>query len=57
LALIDGRLDVEEAFAAARVDEIYQEQRWGKDDEVSAKSAAKRRELSEISRFIELLRQ
>jgi len=57
LALIDGRLDVEEAFAAARVDEIYQEQRWGKDDEATAKSAAKQRELSEISRFIELLRQ
>jgi len=57
VALIDGRLDVEEAFAAARVDEIYQEQRWGKDDEATAKSGAKRRELSEISRFIELLRQ
>jgi chaperone required for assembly of F1-ATPase len=55
LGLIDGRLDAGEAIAAAELDENYQAERWGKDPEIAAKSAAKRRELIEISRFIELL--
>jgi len=57
LALMECRLDVEQAFGAALVDDIYQEERWGRDEEMSAKTAAKKRELSEISRFIELLAQ
>jgi chaperone required for assembly of F1-ATPase len=55
LGLLDGRLDAGEAMAAAELDENYQAQRWGKDREIAVKSAAKSRELIEISRFIELL--
>ncbi len=57
LALIDGRLDAGQAMAAAQVDEDHQAERWGRDLEIAAKSAAKGRELIEITRFIELLKK
>ena len=39
LALIEGRLDAEAAFAASELDESFQIEAWGEDSE-----AAKRRE-------------
>ena len=57
LALADGRLDVENAFVAAHLDEIYQWERWGKDDEAAAKAEKERRELTEIARFIRSARR
>jgi len=56
LALADGRLDVESAFAAAHVDEIYQWERWGKDAEAVTKAEEERLELTEIVKFIESAR-
>ena len=57
LALNDGQLDAGQAMAAAQVDEDHQAERWGRDLEIAAKSAAKGRELIEITRFIELLKK
>jgi chaperone required for assembly of F1-ATPase len=57
LALYEGRLGPEEAFAAANLDKIYQAERWGWDQQESAKAAVERAELNQISRFFELLRK
>jgi chaperone required for assembly of F1-ATPase len=55
LALSERKLDSEQAFAAANLDKIYQAERWGWDPQESAKAAAERAELNQISRFLELL--
>jgi len=57
LGFVDRYIDAAQALNAANVDDIYQEERWGKDEEMTAKTAAKQRELSAISRFLELLAQ
>jgi len=54
LALSERKLDAEEAFAAANLDKIYQAEHWGWDEQASAKAAAERAELDQISRFLEL---
>lgn len=56
LALGERRLGPDDAFAAANLDKIYQAERWGWDDQASAKAASEREELNQISRFFELLR-
>lgn len=40
LALRDGRIDADEAMAAARLDEIFQEEQWGVDAEAAARADA-----------------
>jgi chaperone required for assembly of F1-ATPase len=55
-ALAERRLTPDEAFDAANIERIYQAERWGWDDQASAKAAAERAELNQISRFLELLR-
>jgi chaperone required for assembly of F1-ATPase len=39
LALRDGRLDAAAAMAASRLDEIYEEERWGVDEEAAQRAA------------------
>ena len=56
LALIDGRLSAGEAFAAAELDRLHQEEVWGRDDEADRVARAKAEELAEIARFSELLK-
>ena len=56
LALADRKLDSEQAFAAANLDKIYQAERWGWDQQETAKATVERAELNQISRFLELLR-
>jgi chaperone required for assembly of F1-ATPase len=57
LALAEQRLSVDDAVAAANLDRFYQAERWGWDEQASAKVAAERVELNQISRFLELLRK
>jgi chaperone required for assembly of F1-ATPase len=57
LALDEGVLDADAALAAARLDEIYQAEKWGLDPEAEARVGAQVRVLRELSRFLELLRQ
>jgi len=55
LALSERLLDPETAFAIANLDKVYQAERWGWDEQDSAKAAIERDELNQISRFLELL--
>ena len=54
LALSEGRLDADEAFAAAQLDEIYQSEKWGEDPEALNRSSSKAAELAHIARFFRL---
>ncbi len=56
LALADGRLDADAAFAAAELDSTYQIERWGEDPALTARHAAIRRDLSDAHRFFTLAR-
>ena len=51
LALSERKLDPDEAFAAANLDKIYQAERWGWDEQETAKAAAERAELNQISQI------
>ncbi|MDH3239861.1 MAG: hypothetical protein OEO83_04260 [Alphaproteobacteria bacterium] len=55
LALARGRIDAAEAFAAATVDEIYQAERWGADEEASRGREATALDLRQAAQFLELL--
>lgn len=54
LALADGHVDCDAAFAAAEHDRLYQIERWGEDPAMSAKQAAIRSDLSDAQRFLRL---
>ena len=56
LALVDGRIDAEAAFAAAELDETYQIERWGEDPEAVRRRAAVKADLEAAARLIALLR-
>jgi chaperone required for assembly of F1-ATPase len=52
LALLEGRLDAAAAFAASRIDETYQEERWGVDAEAAARTERLAAELAVVERMI-----
>ena len=52
LALSEGRLDADEAFAVAQLDELYQAEKWGQDPEALIRSRSKGGELTHIARFL-----
>lgn len=51
-----GRLSVDEAWAAATVDETWQREQWGRDAEAEAYAALRRAEFEAASRCLRLLR-
>ncbi|WP_370336516.1 ATP12 family chaperone protein [Parvularcula marina] len=55
-ALEGGEADADEVFAAARLDETYQEEKWGVDEEAAARAANIRRDFDDVVRFLELSR-
>ncbi|MBM3571378.1 MAG: ATPase [Alphaproteobacteria bacterium] len=55
LALAAGRLDHEQAFAAAQLDECFQIEKWGEDPEAAARRLAIRADLAAAARFWRLL--
>lgn len=55
LALAHGRLTGEEAFDASRVDEAFQERRWGVDAEAADRTARLRAEAAMLQRWFEAL--
>jgi chaperone required for assembly of F1-ATPase len=57
LALLDGRLDAAEAFAAAQLDESFQIEAWGEDTEQAERRAALAAEIAAAVRFTSLLRE
>ena len=57
LALAEGAIDVDAAWAAGQLDELYQVERWG-DDPLAAKGREERRaSLGAAARFLTLLWQ
>lgn len=56
-ALIEGRLDPSAAFAASRVDEQHQQERWGVDAEAADRTARMAQELAVVGRLLRALSQ
>jgi chaperone required for assembly of F1-ATPase len=56
LALMHGRLNPDEAFTAALLDELFQIEFWGEDSEAAARHAGLRAEFHAASSFFTLLR-
>ena len=56
LALLEGRLDADQAFAASQLDESFQIEAWGEDAEQVERRAALAGEIAAAARFISLLR-
>ena len=56
LALLEGRLDADQAFAASQLDESFQIEAWGEDTEQAERRAALAAEIVAAARFISLLR-
>ncbi|GHA50019.1 ATPase [Amylibacter ulvae] len=51
LALVSNHLTFEQAFAASRVDEHWQKEQWGVDDDAEIKEAAKAKEFEFALKF------
>lgn len=52
LALIDGRLDAAQAFAAAQLDELYQAEMWGDDEEAEERRERLRLDIDATARLV-----
>jgi chaperone required for assembly of F1-ATPase len=55
LALMEGRLDAESAFAASQLDESFQIEAWGEDAEAAARRQALAEDIAAAARFVQLL--
>ena len=55
LALADGRIDVETAFATATLDELWQVEQWGEDELGTRTREAHRADFKAAARFLALL--
>ena len=55
LAVVEGKLSAGEAFALSRLDETFQAERWGVDDEAKARTDGLRQEVLAAARMLELL--
>lgn len=56
LALLEGRLDAQQAFAASQVDESFQIESWGEDSEQTERRHALAADIEAAAKFITLLR-
>jgi chaperone required for assembly of F1-ATPase len=55
LAVAEGRLSPQDAFAAAQLDELYQIERWGEDPIAAQRHQGIRRDIDATARFLALL--
>jgi len=55
LALLEGRLDADEAFSASQLDETFQIEAWGEDAEAVKRRVALAADIAASARFLELL--
>jgi chaperone required for assembly of F1-ATPase len=55
LAVAEGRLSAEQAFAAAELDELYQIDRWGEDPITTKRHDGLRHDIGATARFLALL--
>jgi len=56
LALIKGMLNPAQAFQLSRLDETFQAERWGSDEEAGQRAGALAREIDVAARFADLAR-
>jgi chaperone required for assembly of F1-ATPase len=56
LALLEGRIDANEAFAASQLDETFQIEAWGEDAEQAERRRALNADIEAATQFISLLR-
>jgi chaperone required for assembly of F1-ATPase len=56
LAVLDNHLTVEAAFAASQVDEMFQVERWGEDDEAADHRAQLLEDFRDTGRFLTLIK-
>jgi chaperone required for assembly of F1-ATPase len=56
LALAERRIDIDQAWAAADLDEAYQRQQWGEDPLAAKRRAEVEADLRSAARFLDLLR-
>lgn len=56
LALVHGRLDAAAVFAASQLDEAFQVERWGEDEEAGGRAQALCDGIEDAGRFLALLR-
>ncbi|MBV8118422.1 MAG: ATPase [Alphaproteobacteria bacterium] len=56
LALVEGRLDADEAFAASQLDESFQIEGWGEDTEQARHRQALAGDIAAAAQFLSLLR-
>ncbi|MDW3205884.1 MAG: ATP12 family protein [Alphaproteobacteria bacterium] len=55
LAVVEGHCEPASAFALSRIDETYQEELWGVDEEAAARRDRLAREIDQAHRFLTLL--
>lgn len=55
LALAEGAISLDQAWAAATLDERWQAEQWGEDEEAAAALANRRRDFAAAARFLALL--
>ena len=55
LALAEQAIDLETAWSAAALDEQWQAEQWGEDEEAALALAARRREFEAAESFLRLL--
>ncbi len=51
LAVIEGEIEAEEAFTLSRIDESFQAEEWGRDDEAHLADLVKKQALLDAARF------
>jgi chaperone required for assembly of F1-ATPase len=56
LAVVEGELDAEGAFAASQLDESFQIEQWGEDYEAADRRVALKADIATAARFVALLR-
>jgi len=56
LALVEGKLDADEAFAASQLDESFQIEAWGEDAEQAQRRQALAGDITAAAEFLSLLR-
>ncbi len=56
LALSEGEIAAERAFALSQLDESFQMEKWGEDAEAAERRAALRADLLTAAQFLELCR-
>jgi len=56
LALAEGRIDADQAYNCAQLDEIFQNERWGSDEEAKVRQQNLKNDIASAALFLSLLR-